>query len=267
MIKLIATDMDGTFLDSNKQFDKDFIDLFYLMKEQGIKFVAASGNQYYRLYQRFLPLSELMYFVAENGSYIAHGTTELYCNTMSQEDVEKIKAILYQEPRVFMILCGKKGAYILKEHFEYRHEIKKYYCNYTFIDSFDEVCDDIMKIAIYDTEHHIEMILKDIENQLPQDVKVVTSGNEWMDIQNKDIHKGIGIQFLQMIYDILPEECMAFGDQMNDYEMLQQVKYGYAMSNAVTAIQDVAYEVIGSNDEQSVIAKIKEVLKEDDNHE
>ena len=84
-----------------------------------------------------------------------------------------------------------------------------------------------------------------------------------MDIQNNDIHKGIGIQFLQMLYDIAPEECMAFGDQMNDYEMLQQVKYGYAMSNVVEPIKHVAYDVIGSNDEQSVISKIKEVIEGD----
>ena len=36
MIRLIATDMDGTFLDSQKKFDKSFIDLFYQMKEKNI---------------------------------------------------------------------------------------------------------------------------------------------------------------------------------------------------------------------------------------
>ena len=65
MIKLIATDMDGTFLDNKKQFDKSFIDLFFEMKEQGVLFVAASGNQYARLYQKFLSMSEDMYFIAD----------------------------------------------------------------------------------------------------------------------------------------------------------------------------------------------------------
>ena len=44
MIKLIATDMDGTFLDSNKRFDFEFIDIFYELKKRDIKFVVASGN-------------------------------------------------------------------------------------------------------------------------------------------------------------------------------------------------------------------------------
>lgn len=261
MIKLIATDMDGTFLDSSKKFSPEFIDIFYKLKEKNIKFVIASGNQYYRLYQKFLPLSEQMYFIAENGSYIAEGATELYCNIIKKEDVEIIQSIINNTPRIFMIMCGRKGAYVLKDYFEYRNEVKKYYCAYSFVDSFDEVDDDIMKIAIYDPKQNIKEFLDSIQSQLPQGLKIVTSGNEWMDIQNQEINKGVAIQFLQMIYEIKPEECAAFGDQMNDYELLQHVQYSYAMANAVDPIQDIAYEVVLSNDEQGVIQKIKEILK------
>lgn len=261
MIKLIATDMDGTFLDSNKQFSPEFIDIFYEMKAKGIKFVIASGNQFYRLYQKFLPLSEQMYFVAENGGYIAEGATELYSNIIQPETVEIIKNVIAKTPRVFMILCGRKSAYILKDYLDYRHEVKKYYCNYCYINSYDEIEDDIIKVAIFDPEFNSKELVDGIRSQLPEEVRIVTSGNEWMDIQNNDAHKGVGIQFLQMIYDIEPDECAAFGDQMNDYELLKQVKYSYAMSNAVQPIKDIAYEVIGSNDEQSVIKKIKEILE------
>ena len=57
MIKLIATDMDGTFLDSSKRFSMEFFDIFAELRKKGIKFVIASGNQYFRLYQKFLPIS------------------------------------------------------------------------------------------------------------------------------------------------------------------------------------------------------------------
>ena len=53
MIKLIATDMDGTFLDSSKRFSMEFFDIFAELRKKGIKFVIASGNQYFRLYQNF----------------------------------------------------------------------------------------------------------------------------------------------------------------------------------------------------------------------
>lgn len=260
MIKLVATDMDGTFLDSNKKFDPEFIDIFYKLKEKDIKFVIASGNQYYRLYQKFVPLSEYMYFIAENGSYIAKGARELYANIIQPQHVEIVKDIIEKIPRIFMIMCGRKGAYVLKDYSEYRNEVKKYYCSYSFVDSFDEVQDDIMKIAIFDPYQRIHEVIDDVKSGLPKELKVVTSGNEWMDIQNKSINKGVGIRFLQKIYDIQAEECAAFGDQMNDYELLQQVKYSYAMENAVQPIKDIAYEVIPSNDKQGVLIKLKEIL-------
>lgn len=261
MIKMIATDMDGTFLDSNKKFSPEFIDIFYKLKERNIKFVVASGNQYYRLFQKFIPLSEQMYFIAENGCFIAKGAKQLYCNTIDPNDVEKIKNILNKFKDLVVILCGKKGAYILNKDYQYKNEIVKYYCNYHFVDCFDDINDGIMKLAIYDQNEKISILIKEVEKLLPDHIKIVTSGNAWMDIQNKNINKGIGISYLQSLLDILPEECAAFGDQMNDYELLNQVKYGYAMENAVAEIKEIAYEVIKSNDEQGVISKIKELLK------
>lgn len=260
MIKLIATDMDGTFLDSNKKFDKEFIDIFYQLKDKGIKFVIASGNQYYRLYQKFLPISEQMYFIAENGSYIAEGTRELYCNVIDKQDLSIIKQILDNYQEVFHILCGRKGAYIHIDNKDKEDVVRMYYCNYTFVEDLDDIEDDIMKVAVYDENGAINQFIHKISDKLPKHVKVVTSGNEWMDIQNKEINKGIGIQFLQMIYEITPDECMAFGDQMNDYELLQHVKYSYAMANAIEPIKQIAYATTLSNDEQGVLKVIKEKI-------
>lgn len=261
MIKLIATDMDGTFLDSNKRFDFEFIDIFYELKKRDIKFVVASGNQYYRLFQKFVPLSEQIYFIAENGCFIAKGARQLYCNIIENEDLIKIKDVLANYKELVIVLCGREGAYILNKNLKYKNEIIKYYCNYRFVDSFDDINDDIMKVSIYDQNEKINEIIKIVQKLLPDHIKIVTSGNAWMDIQNKNINKGIGMAFLQSLYNIKPEECMAFGDHMNDYELLQQVKYGYAMENAVDPIKEVAYQVIDSNDNQGVIRKIKEILE------
>ena len=71
MIKLIATDMDGTFLDSSKRFSMEFFDIFAELRKKGIKFVIASGNQYFRLYQKFLPISNEMYFMGKMGIKLA----------------------------------------------------------------------------------------------------------------------------------------------------------------------------------------------------
>ncbi len=49
-VKVIVTDMDGTFLNDAKQYDRPrFLAQFAQLRQQGIEFVVASGNQYYQL--------------------------------------------------------------------------------------------------------------------------------------------------------------------------------------------------------------------------
>lgn len=76
--------MDGTFLDSSKRFSMEFFDIFEELRKRKIKFVIASGNQYFRLYQKFLPISNEMYFIGENGSYIAKGAKLIATNTLKK---------------------------------------------------------------------------------------------------------------------------------------------------------------------------------------
>lgn len=257
MIKLIATDMDGTFLDSSKRFSMEFFDIFNELRMRGIKFVIASGNQYYRLYQKFLPISNEMYFIGENGSYIAKGAQLLATNTLKKEQVNAIIQLVEQHAELNMILCGVKSAYCLNEFKQLEPVIRLYYCNYQFVDCYEDIDDEIMKIAIYDPNHQIIRYADDIARGLDKGVKATTSGNEWIDIQNEDINKGVAIKLLQEKLNIKPEECMAFGDQMNDYTLLKAVKYSYAMANAVPRIKDIAYGIADSNDHQGVLKVIK----------
>lgn len=261
MIKLVATDMDGTFLDSDKEFDPRFIDVFHELKKLGIQFVVASGQQYYRLYQRFIPMSEDMCFIAENGTYVAMGSQKLFANEIKRELVDQAVEIIENTPRLFMIMCGTKAAYIEKKYRDYEYEVKKYYCMYEFVDSFDDVDDEIIKLAIYDPEYRIKELLNDVLLQLPKELKTVTSGNEWMDITNKEANKGLSMIFLQEYLGIHDDEAVAFGDQMNDYELLKSVKYSFAMDNAVDAIKEIAYGIVPSNIEQGVLIKLEEIIK------
>ncbi len=262
MIRLIATDMDGTFLDSSKQVNKEFFLLFEKLKQKDILFVIASGNQFYHLYNQFLPISDDLYFIAENGSYITKGKKELYCFRLENDLVDIVFKVLNQFPCLMPVICGKKKSYILKNYLQYTSTIQEHYDEYEFIEDLSLINDEILKFSIHDPEHHVDDYIEDIRKQLPKELKIMTSGNEWMDIQRKDIHKGIGIQFLQDLLHLKKDECAAFGDQMNDFELLQNVRYAYAMKNAVQEIKNIAYEVVLSNEEQGVLQKLKEILED-----
>ena len=82
MIKLIATDMDGTLLNSNNEIQHGFYDVFEKIQEKGIIFAAASGRQYYNLLERFKGIEDKMMFIAENGTFVVYEGKELVVNSL-----------------------------------------------------------------------------------------------------------------------------------------------------------------------------------------
>ena len=73
MIKLIACDMDGTLLDSQKRLPPDISSVIRALKEQGVLFAVASGRQYAALRRDLKEIADDILFICENGAL--DGTT------------------------------------------------------------------------------------------------------------------------------------------------------------------------------------------------
>ena len=115
-IKMIAVDMDGTFLNEEKTYNRErFKIIFQQLKEKKIKFVVASGNQYDQLKSFFPELHREMSFVSENGANIIVEGQDYYNASLPIEKVlAALKGISALGPSAFVI-CGKKSAYVSKE--------------------------------------------------------------------------------------------------------------------------------------------------------
>ena len=78
-MKLLATDMDGTFLRDDKSYSEEFNDLYKQMLKQDIQFVIASGNQYEALACKFdEEIKNDLYYLCENGTKIVYQGKTLY---------------------------------------------------------------------------------------------------------------------------------------------------------------------------------------------
>ena len=168
---------------------------------------------------------------------------------------------LKEDQECMLVVSGDKHAYISKSFADKKDFISLFMKNVQFVESYDDIEDDILKFSIASFDDQMEQRIEKIQKQLKPHLKLVTTGNVWFDIFYKDVNKGTTLTHLLEILKIKPEESGAFGDQMNDYEMLQTVKYGYAMANAMPPVKEVAYQVIDSNENDGVILKIKEILK------
>ncbi len=65
---------------------------------------------------------------------------------------------------------------------------------------------------------------------------------------------------MQGMLGISPQETMAFGDQMNDFEMINQAYYSYAMDNAIDEIKQIARYTAPSNKDFGVVSVLKDVF-------
>ena len=70
MIKLIASDMDGTLLDESSQVPEETYELIRALRDRGVHFAASSGRRFDKLCQFFAPVREEMDFVASNGAQV-----------------------------------------------------------------------------------------------------------------------------------------------------------------------------------------------------
>ncbi|BAH81905.1 hypothetical protein SDEG_1410 [Streptococcus dysgalactiae subsp. equisimilis GGS_124] len=115
MIKLIATDMDGTFLRDDKSYDiARFERILQRLKQHDIRFVVASGNQYRLLTSKFPKDYQDLTFISENGAHIVSQEQDLVQFFQSSKQIETLVAYLQEHfPQVEISLTGDKAAYVL----------------------------------------------------------------------------------------------------------------------------------------------------------
>ncbi len=254
--------MDGTFLNSNYEVSPDFPKVYQELKDRGILFVPASGRQMSGITKYFEDIENEMGFIAENGGYVIYKNQELFADEMNHDFAMKIIKAVRDIPGARAVLSAKKKAYYETNDQEFIDFFTQYYTKNQKVDDLTEVIDDTtFKIAVYHpegAEKNLYPILKQFEEY---NLEVVISGKYWVDVMNKNINKGIALEKLQKSLNILPEETMAFGDYMNDVEMLKKAHYSYAMENAHPFVKKAASFETSSNDNFGVLKIVKDYLE------
>lgn len=86
------------------------------------------------------------------------------------------------------------------------------------------------------------------------------SGLIRMDVYRKGFTKGTGCEYLYKKLNIDHEDTYAFGDGINDKQMIQLVKHGIAMGNAIEEIKEVAFDVTDTVDNDGIAKAFKKYL-------
>lgn len=247
MIKLIASDLDGTILKNGAQELPDgFCDIVKRLKEKGIHFVAASGRQYYNLRLLFAPVKDEIHYIAENGSLcICHN------QIISKGLIERKLGL-----RIFQAVRERGGCHCLlscetacytdstdDRFIRHIREVVRY--DLRTVERLEDVTEPFLKIAVCDFTG-ADQIEPYFQKKFESEIKVVTSGMIWIDFIAPNANKGTALANLASHLGVLPEECMAFGDQYNDMEMLEFAGTSYAMSDGAAGLSEHSTDVTNS---------------------
>jgi Cof subfamily protein (haloacid dehalogenase superfamily) len=259
-VKLVVTDMDGTLLNPESEVSNRFFIQFEELKKRNIHFVVASGRQYQSILEKLHYIKNDISIIAENGGIMKHNNVEQVLLQLSPKNIKKALKILRQIKEVYIVLCGRKSAYIETSNPEFISTFSRYYSEYSIVEDLTKVTDDeFIKIAVYHYDCSETNIFPHI-NALKTEMQVIVSGQNWIDISHVDANKGYALKILQKNLGITKEETMAFGDYNNDLQMLELAHFSYAMENAHSQVKKIARFKTKSNSEEGVEIILEQLI-------
>ncbi|HIT64756.1 MAG TPA: HAD family hydrolase [Candidatus Ventrimonas merdavium] len=240
MIKLIVSDIDGTLLeDGGHELNPELFEVIGKLREKGMQFAAASGRQWASIESVFEPVKRRIFYLSDNGAYVGMCGRNLFVHPIERELIHDMIRDIRAEGLTPMV-SGPDVAYLEGDDEEfYRWLVDGYQFRVKRVRDLMEVDDSFIKISAY-KKHGVEPATKSLREKYGDRLKITISGDMWMDCMAKGVNKGEAVKLLQESLGISPRETMAFGDQLNDLEMLDQVYYSFAIGNARPEVKAAA---------------------------
>lgn len=261
LIRLIASDMDGTLLDEHSEVPPETYDLILALREKGVHFVASSGRRFDRLCQFFAPVRDKMDFVAANGAQVYVDGELVDREVFSHLGIRRLAKTVGKFESLHMALFDDEKSFLLDDEDKFVREIDKDLPNAERIWYLPGPDVSILKISIYCEDGHVMDYAYALSRELGDEFLFAPSGTHWIDALQRGVNKATGIEQVMAHHGITRDEVMAFGDSMNDYEIIRFVGTGCAMANGRPALKAVANRVIGYNYDQAVQGEMRKLLE------
>ncbi|EFX40141.1 Cof-like hydrolase [Streptococcus peroris ATCC 700780] len=270
-IKVIATDMDGTLLDSRGQLDLPRLEkILNRLDQRGVRFVIATGNEVHRMRQLLGHLAERVVLVVANGARIFEHNKLLQAQTWDDAMVDRVLGHFKgRECQDQFVVTGMNGGFVKKgtiftelDKFMTSEMIEKLYQRMHFVDEFDSsLFGGVLKMSMVVGEERSDAVLQEINDLFDGQIRAVSSGYGCIDILQTGIHKAWGLEKLLKRWSLKSEQIMAFGDSENDIEMLKLAGISYAMENAEESVKEVATGVAPANSQAGVYQVLENWLE------
>lgn len=287
MIKLIASDMDGTLLNSDHKIPKENIELIKFAQKNGIQFVVATGRAYYEALPALNDENIKCDVISFNGGIIYDKNGNIINITpMKLKDlyytIEILKSLeisyqLYTKNTIYtnsietditayIDLIRSNGEEPNEQHLRQEARNRLALGHITEVDNIELYLnqENNPAIKVIGISNDLEKLKHATELLSGNDnISVTSSGANNVEIMDKKATKGEALKIVADIHDINLRNAIAIGDNLNDQAMLDIVEYSIAMKNGNKDLQKTSKFITEkTNSEGGVADSVMKLLKE-----
>lgn len=286
MIKVIASDMDGTLLNNEHVLSERTIAAIRKAQEAGIRFMVATGRSFEQAMHVLKDTGIECDYIVSSGAEIRNPLQEIIqSGCMNLQDCRMVYDVLKEYELMYLFgACDMDyciGSTRDREQELIHHiltfnpnmteaevresELFKFFLSKTkVVSDFEELVESGVEIIkIFVASDDLEM-LKEINARLEvnPNLAIASSFDNNIEITDVKAQKGIALKSYIESLGYTMDEVMVFGDSMNDYSMLS-MDFGatIAMENGAEKVKNAAKYVTKSNEEDGVAYCIEELLK------
>lgn len=238
MRRIISFDLDMTLLDHHTYTIPDSaLEAITRLKAQGDLIVLATGrdmdNHYSRDFRDQVKADAIIHL---NGTKITVGEQRIYDHRMNLELLERLLTFAQEHNYAVGITVGDEDYYTHAEQVVYHDEKRWGESNRQFRDPWQLLSMGVRTLSYIGAPDGAAVL----EAEFPEIKVPLFAGLMGADVIERSASKAVGLELLCRHFDVEIEETVAFGDSMNDYEIVKAAGIGIAMGNAIEPLKQVA---------------------------
>jgi len=272
MIKLIASDLDGTIIDNKHLIPEDNLKAINNLKKANIPFVVCTGKTY-SISKDICKNLNASFGIFGNGNQIIDLSTgeEISRKTLTFDEIKSCFSII-KKYNLHVHAYTEKG--ILTTNLEYmdlRNSIlfpNKINIEYTnsILDYIQKQNNTVFKLVV-SSEYSLSEIKTELESSTNLTIthickkgiykdKILDKEYEYLDISPLNVTKGKALEILSQYLELNKDEILSVGDNINDIDMFRASGIGAAVSNAYDEVKKVANFVSNNSVENAGFAEV-----------
>ncbi|QED47371.1 Cof-type HAD-IIB family hydrolase [Cytobacillus dafuensis] len=253
MKKIVFFDIDGTLLDSEKKLPDNTRKAVEQLKKNGVYVAIATGRAPF-MFERLREELEIESFVSFNGQYVVFENEVIYKNSLPTGEVERLVNYSKKKNNPLVFLNEKSMKSSVLENDLIEESIGSLKFPYPALDSDFYKTNEIFQALLFFEEKEDFVYRKDFPN-----FHFIRWHKYSTDVLPAGGSKAEGIKTMINRLGFNMEDVYAFGDGLNDIEMLQAVGTGVAMGNALDVVKKAANRTTTSVDHDGIWNGLKDL--------